>query len=313
MRRICASFVLPLAAMFVPLLGSAPALAQPSEDGFDKAAQDTLESDDQLAKEKGATMPGEKARATPAPDDSAQYDPFEEENKAYRFIGLRFRNLIVPKFMLNIFADGGTSVNVFSFGPELAIRKGGTEFDFALSYADYSMDPFLFKGSTDGNDAWEKVSSSMKAVYLTVDLLYNIPLDPKGQFAILIGGGVGIGAIFGNLYRTQVHYTGADKANPDIDDITQWKDCAGPDPTLLDPTTGNSYCDNSNEHFKPAGQDGYDEPSWANGGSKPFIFPWISLPQLSFRYKPIKQVQSRLDLGFSLTGFYFGLSAGYGL
>ena len=50
-------------------------------------------------------------------------------------------------------------------------------------------------------------------------------------------------------------------------------------------------------------------PGWANGGSKPFIFPWISLPQLSLRVKPIKQLQTRADVGFSLTGFFFGLSA----
>jgi hypothetical protein len=39
---------------------------------------------------------------------------------------------------------------------------------------------------------------------------------------------------------------------------------------------------------------------------------WISLPQLSFRFKPHKHFQSRLDAGFSVTGFFFGLSAGYG-
>lgn len=301
--------------MFVTLLGSSQALAQPSEDGFDKAPEDTMAGKDQIEKEKGDKMPGEvkKAEAPPAGDD-AKYDPFEEENKAYRFIGLRFRNLVVPKFMINIFADGGDTVNVFSFGPELTIRKGETEYDFSLSYADYSMDPFLFKGADDGNDAWEIVSSDMKVVYLTIDLLYNIPLDAKGRFSVLIGGGVGIGAVFGNLYRAQASYIGADPSNPDADDINKWVPCSGAGmPGGIDPTTGNRYCDDSNDHFKSSGEDGYDESSWANGGSKPFIFPWISLPQVSFRYKPIKQIQSRLDLGFSLTGFFFGLSAGYGL
>jgi hypothetical protein len=306
--------VVPIAAMFATLLGSTQALAQPSEDGFDKAPEDTTAGKEQVEKEKGDKMPGEVKKAEPPPDDPAKYDPFEEENKAYRFIGLRFRNLVVPKFMINIFADGGDTVNVFSFGPEFTIRKGGTEFDFALSYADYSMDPFLFKGADDGNDAWEIVSSDMKVVYLTIDLLYDIPLDKKGQFSVLIGGGVGIGAVFGNLYRAQTIYRGTDPNNPDPDDITKWEPCSGPGtPVGTDPTTGNSYCDSSNDHYKNGGEDGYDEPSWANGGSKPFIFPWISLPQVSFRYKPIKQVQSRLDLGFSLTGFFFGLSAGYGL
>jgi hypothetical protein len=29
--------------------------------------------------------------------------------------------------------------------------------------------------------------------------------------------------------------------------------------------------------------------------------------------KPIKQVESRFDFGFSLTGFFFGMNAGYAL
>ena len=71
---------------------------------------------------------------------------------------------------------------------------------------------------------------------------------------------------------------------------------------------GGAYCGNDNNHYG-----GYDEPSWANGGSKPFIFPWISLPQVSFRYKPIKTSRRALDVGFSLTGFFFGAAVDYGL
>jgi hypothetical protein len=43
------------------------------------------------------------------------------------------------------------------------------------------------------------------------------------------------------------------------------------------------------------------------------IFPWLALPQFSFRYKPIKQLQTRVDLGFSTAGIFFGLAASYGL
>ena len=221
--------------------------------------------------------------------------------KSYYFVNLRFRNIIVPKFMINIFADGGATVNAFTFGPELTRRKDGTEFDIALSYADYSMDPFLFKGSSDGDEAWEIVSSSMKVLYLTIDLLYDIPIDTKGRFSFLIGGGVGLGGVLGDLRRNQIFPN--DPANLDRENPSKWTKCAGPGDTR-----GGVYCDSSNEHYGS-----YTEPSWANGGSKPFIFPWISLPQLSFRYKPIKQLQTRADVGFSLTGFFFGLSAGYGL
>jgi hypothetical protein len=96
-------------------------------------------------------------------------------------------------------------------------------------------------------------------------------------------------------------------AKPSPDNPRDWKPCNS--------AGGSSYCDAANNHFSPTNnvRDGYDEPSWANGGSKPLIFPWIALPQVSFRYKPIRQLQTRADVGFSTSGFFFGVSAGYGL
>lgn len=304
-RRLAAG-VHARSAAFAAWLGAlcfaSSAHAQPSDDG---AADGSRAADEQA---EGDRAQGDAARAEPdektsAPaaepaDDNA---PFEKEGKAYRFIGMRFRNVIVPKFLINLFADGGSTVNVFTFGPELTTRKDGFEVDLALSYADYSMDPFLFKGKKDGEDAWEMVSSDMKLLYLTMDLLHEIPLDPeKGRFSLLIGGGVGLGVVLGNLYRAQAYPLGASRANPN--DVSAWGRCTGPR------TPDPFYCDDTNGHYGD-----YDEPSWINGGAKPSVFPWISFPHMSFRYKPIKQLQTRLDAGLSITGFFFGLSAGYGL
>ena len=71
---------------------------------------------------------------------------------------------------------------------------------------------------------------------------------------------------------------------------------------------GAAYCDFTNDHYGA-----YAEPSWAHGGSKPFIVPWLALPQIGFRYKPIKQFEARFDAGFSISGFFLGLAASYGL
>jgi hypothetical protein len=297
------------------------ALAQDNEEGFNKKGDDIIAADKQAAEEKatGDKMPGEKdkkaeeeaAAKSTGPDPN---DPREDPLKSYYFIGLRFRNIVIPKFILNIFADGGSTVNVFSFGPEFTSRKKRIQYDIGLSYADYSMDEFLFKGSSDGNDAWEMVSSDMKVFYANIDILYEVWSHPSGQFSFLVGGGIGVGGVIGNLYRTQVYPNDPNNLNPD--DTQTWRKCTGPTPgTNIDPTTGNTFCDASNVHFYDENRDpkDYSDPSWANGGSKPFIFPWLSIPQVSFRYKPIKQFQARADLGFSVTGFYFGLSAAYGL
>ena len=39
---------------------------------------------------------------------------------------------------------------------------------------------------------------------------------------------------------------------------------------------------------------GYKESSWFSGGSKPALFPWIAVPQLGLRFKPIKEFVARL-------------------
>ncbi|WP_437814190.1 hypothetical protein [Sorangium sp. So ce1078] len=293
-----------LAALLGALCFPATARAQ-SEDGSDSAPDDSLAAEKQAKDEQapGDEAPGEKDKLPETPPEPAEAaddnSPFEKDGKAHKFIGLRLRNVIVPKFMINLFADGGASVNVFMIGPEFTSRKNGLEIDLALSYADYSMDPFLFKGKNDDQFAWEMVSSDMKLVYFTSDLLFDVPIDEKGRFSLLVGGGVGIGLVFGNLYRAQA-FPGAPGSNPSPDDVSAWNKCSA--------GGGSPYCDFSNNHYGD-----YDEPSWINGGAKPSVFPWISFPQVSFRYKPIKQLQTRLDAGFSITGLFFGLSAGYGL
>lgn len=294
-----------LAALLGAVCFAGTARAQ-SDDGLDSDPGDSLAADKQAKDEqvkdeqaKDDKTPGEKDKLPEAPPEAADDNsPLEKDGKAHKFIGLRLRNVIVPKFMINLFADGGASVNVFMIGPEFTSRKNGLEIDLALSYADYSMDPFLFKGKNDDQFAWEMVSSDMKLVYFTSDLLFDVPIDEKGRFSFLVGGGVGIGVVFGNLYRAQAT-PGGTTPNPSPDDVGAWSKCSG---------GGSAYCDFSNNHYGD-----YDEPSWINGGSKPSVFPWISFPQVSFRYKPIKQLQTRLDAGFSITGFFMGLSAGYGL
>jgi hypothetical protein len=309
-------------ALALASLGFASAAAA---DDFDKSADDSIAAKAQADKEsKSDKMPGEKGKKkdeakAEAPSDPAKFDPYEDPHKPYWFVGLRFRDVVLPKFMVSVFGKGGATVNVPSVGAELGYRKNGIEIDSTFSYADYSTSDqgFLFHGKNDGDEAWERVKSTMKVLYLTVDILKDIPIDDKGRFSFLIGGGVGFGFVLGNLYRNQVYpgdYSQSAGSSADPGNAAAWRDC--PDPNALGapqfPIAGTAptkfWCDRSNNHYN-----GYSEPSWANGGSKPIIFPWVSIPQLSFRYKPVKQVQLRLDTGWSLSGFFFGLSGGYGL
>jgi len=78
-------------------------------------------------------------------------------------------------------------------------------------------------------------------------------------------------------------------------------------------TLNYSSCDpqaHSNASVAKVGN--YAEKNWFQGGAVPVVFPYVGL-NLGLRYKPIRQLQTRLGVGISLTGFWFGISADYGI
>ena len=250
-----------------------------------------------VSADNSSTEPAAKDAAPPAGD---LWDTVEDPKKSYKYVGARYRHVIVPQFVLNLFADGGALTHVPIAGAEFGTRRDHVEYVFSLSYADYSTPDLLFKGKGQPDIAYERINSDLGVLFGKVEILYEIPLDKKSRFAFLIGGGVGLGAVIGDLYRTQVYPK--DEQNINREDPNQWVACK----SLNDPLSP-IYCANDNNHFGA-----YAEPSWASGGSKPFVFPWIALPQVSFRYKPMRVLQARVDLGLALSsGFYFGGSIDY--
>src|SRR5882724_8702699 len=220
--------------------------------------------------------------------------PFEKANTTYQFVGARFRYIIIPQFYMGLFGSGGRTVGVPAFGPELTIRKNGFEYVLSAMYASYAMDPTAFKAKTDGNDAWELVDTNIKALYLMSDFLWSSEISPK--FSVNYGAGFGIGAVFGDIHRVQAYPVG------DPNDHASYQPC------VRQGVPNGAYCGGDNNHYGD-----YTEPSWANSGSKPIIFPWMSV-QTGFRFKPVKQFAARLDIGWNLfNGPFFGLAANYGL
>ena len=220
--------------------------------------------------------------------------PFEEADTTYRFVGARMRYIVVPAFY-HLLISGGTTMGVPAIGPEFTIRKNGFDYVLSAMYASYAVDPTPFKSKADGNEAWEIVDSNLKALYLMSDFLWSIEFNPK--YSIVYGGGVGLGAVFGNIRRVQA-YPGS--GGPD--DPSTYQPCISP---------GNpdaTFCGTNNNHYG-----NYTEPSWVNGGSKPIVFPWLSV-ETGFRFKPFHQFMMRIDVGWNLfNGPFFGLAANYGL
>jgi hypothetical protein len=249
-----------------------------------------------------AAAAGDDAAAKAAPQDStlvadaeAGSSPVELPGQTYYGVGLRYRAVIVPKFMENLFGDGGRTVLANGFGPEFTIRKNAFEYDFSAWYTSYAMDPTPFKSKTDAADAWELVESQIKVLYLTADFLWSHDLAP--EFAFNYGVGAGFGFVWGDLKRTQA-YPGAGANNSTGAGYLPCSSQGIPDAT---------FCGSDNNHYA-----GYTEPSWASGGSKPVVFPWLVL-QTGLRYKPHRNFIARLDAGFGTSGFFLGLGADYGL
>ncbi|MEI9937476.1 MAG: hypothetical protein WDO69_09660 [Pseudomonadota bacterium] len=272
--------------------------AAKEEAAKEEAAKEEAAKEDaakeQAAKDEAAKDKEAKDAALIA-DAEASGSPVEQPGKTYYGVGLRYRAIIVPKFMMNLFGDGGRTMVANGIGPEFTIRKDAFEYEFSAMYTSYAMDPTPFKAKSDGADAWEIVESQIKVLYLTAD--FNWSHDFVPEFALNYGFGAGMGIVWGNLYRTQAYPgTGADPSTGE-----GFLPCAGP---------GNpnpAYCGSDNNHYN-----GYTEPSWANGGSKPVIFPWLAL-QTGLRWKPHRNFIARLDAGFGTSGFFLGLGADYGL
>jgi hypothetical protein len=243
----------------------------------------------------------------PPPERDEMTDTTENGGKRYMFVGLRYRGTIIPKFIENIFVDEGKTIYSNTIGAEFDFRKGGQSTIPWIQYTDYNTGDMLFrqKGVPDVANNYSLVNSSLKSIYIGIDELWSVPLGQSHHWDFEYGFGVGLGFLFGSLEDNWVSET----AN-------------GP----LVGSNGNHYaacqtaqagvvgCDpNSHTDPNPHKVGGYKEPNWFNGGSTPVIFPHIAFPQFSFRYKPIKQLETRLSFGFELTGFWFGLSADYGL
>ena len=286
-------------------------------DAAPKAAPTSAKADDAApaadTTNTGAPMSASEAAALKDAEEAAPKDPNKDStlvadaeagsssvelpNQTYYGVGLRYRAIIVPKFMMNLFGDGGRTVVAHGIGPEFTVRKNAFEYDFSAWFASYAMDPTPFKASSDDRNAWEIVESKIKILYITADFIWSQDFSP--EFAFNYGVGAGFGLVWGDLKRTQA------RPGAGSNDSTG----AGYVPCInqTDPNDPGDFCGADNTHYN-----GYNEPSWSNGGSKPVIFPWLAL-QTGLRYKPHRNFVARLDAGFGTSGFFLGLGADYGL
>lgn len=290
-----------MGAFAVATFATTPALAQKTTKN-DKKVDTSASTDDDASDEKKGD---DKASRDPAPEQWDNSDVEELPGRSYMFVGLRYRGNIIPGFMINLFVDEGKTIYTNQIGVEFDLRKDGFSIIPALTYHELGTGDILFKqkntNTIPGN--YSLVNSGMKLVYATVDLLWSTKVHKNVEFEY--GAGFGIGAVFGDLENSWVR----EDPNGGLTAETgkRYTRCDA----VLPAGQGCNRADHQNSDVDKV--NGYKENSWFSGGSKPALFPWIAVPQLGLRFKPIKQFVARLGIGFSLTGFWFGLSGQYGL
>jgi hypothetical protein len=249
------------------------------------------------------------AGGSAAIDEAAVADALEgvteTPGKQYLFIGGRYRNVMIPQFVQNLLADGGEGLYAHTPGLEFGIRKDGFEYQLFTMLGLYSLADVPYKGSSDGDDAWEIIDAEYKILYLGADFMWSTD-DFSPGLSMTYGAGVGLGFVLGDLYREEA-YPGSGGR----DDPYTYQRCDSI--VAFNPETiPGEFC--STTAGDPDGEHGpdYTEPSWADGGSSPIIFPWMAA-QLGLRYKMHRNFVMHAELGVMPTGAFVGLGAQYGL
>jgi hypothetical protein len=251
--------------------------------------------------------------ATSAASENAPAEPStntkEEPGQKYFFVGARYRLTAIPQFMVNLFVNEGATFVSHTIGAEIDMRKENQSTIpwFAVQTFGFGDTLFLQKNGTPPADMaanWSVVNSGLLGLFFGLDELWSVPMDSDHHLDFEYGFGVGIGFIFGTLHNDWVY----DNTNGPLVSSTgrHFSECT----TVND---GPSCQTGAHQNATIAKVGHYSEPNWFNGGSIPVIFPHVAFPQLGLRWKPAKQFEMRLSTGFSLTGFFFGISGDYGL
>ena len=223
----------------------------------------------------------------------------EAPDRPYLFLGATYRHVFIPGFLLEIGVDAAPSANNPAVGIDFTYRVDGFSIVASVFWMNGSVEgPFRSSGDPDVDTEW--LDSSLQGIFASATILWSTPIW-KDYIAFEYGVGLGIGVVYGDLVRTE--------AEPA--DGGGYRPCDGP-------LTGNvNYCaaTSSGGPTDPDGVDGEHygvvAESWVGGGSVPNVVPWLALPHLAVRFKPIRPLVMKIEGGLGF-GFFVGASAAYG-
>jgi hypothetical protein len=230
--------------------------------------------------------------------------PFEDPTRSYYQLGPRYRGIILPGFVTGIFARQAQSQYFNNFGLELDIRRDGFSLTPSLTYLGMGTNPIQFADKSKPEEFarnWSQITSELKGLMIGLDMSWSTPLDQN--VFLEYGLGVGLAFMFGDV---GVNWVYRDASGSFVPCATTTDGSSRP---INDQGCAAALHDTNNN---PPRVGNYKEPSWIDGGNKPSVLPWLSMPQLGLRVNPFPEFQARVGGGVSLLGPWFGVSMSYG-
>lgn len=238
-------------------------------------------------------------------DEEPERNPFDPhelpEDKLVHF-GVFARGIFVPQYGQNFFVAGGNDALRPGAGAFFNYRQSDLNFIVEVWGASF-FNTAAYRGINETPFEMEWVESELSVLFVNLAVMYSLQIT--SWLAFEIGGGLGLGGVFGGLWRTEAY--------PDPMAAAGWSPCARPGDPRGDFPDG-AYCDRS---ASAGGEGSYQrlegepEPYNFSGGVPPLWF-WVELPRVALRIKPIRQLQIRVEGSFAIYGFSFGGSLAVG-
>lgn len=182
-------------ALLASLVALPPASAQeppPATPGLDpaSAAAATTSTD-------GTTTPG---AATPPSAEDPHAPISSDDERLHYAVALHGRYLSVPGFLLAPFLQQYTTLSSGEFGADFVRRKGSLDITVGMNMGFYSLPDGNFLGSSKDPMLDTHYVQFRGLDIVSLDVMFQYHHDLNKWLEIVVGGGVGLGVLMGDIY-----------------------------------------------------------------------------------------------------------------
>jgi|GEM_PF-2891503 len=164
-----------------------------------------------------STATAQKESKKAAAPKKAQDNKGKKKDFKYA-VGLRGAVLFIPDFTLKLFLEEGVGTIRGGGGAEFVLKASSTfEYAFGFGYNSITFgndpaNPSIFLQSGKGVHEREIIENTLSYLELDVRFVKIFPI--KKHFQIILGGGLGLGILLGQVSRTDTHQDGSGNTVP---------------------------------------------------------------------------------------------------